>query len=150
MTDTTLANPVDVQERPQWSTQMVLDVAIGTSVDAILDAYNLQFHEYERLKGDVQFMAQVAKMRKELEKEGVTFRLKAQMQAEHYLTTSWDMVKDSEVDPKVRADLIKSTVRWAGFDQPAGTAVGPGGGFTVNINLGNAAPVGTTIEGERE
>lgn len=142
-------NPVGTQERPEWSTQLVLDVAIGTDPDAICEAYGLQFHEYERLKGDVQFMAQVAKMRKELEKEGVSFRLKAQMQAEEYLQDTWRMVKDEDTDPKVRADLIKSTVRWAGFDAPAQGVSGPGGGFTVNINLGSHRQ-GQTIEGEVE
>ena len=58
------------------------------------------------------------------------------------------MVNDADTDPKVRADLIKSTVRWAGFDAPSGTGEGRGGGFTVNINLGGRK--GETIEGEFE
>jgi len=142
------ANPVDTQTRPEWTTQLVLDEAIGTSADAICEAYGLQYHEYMALKENVQFMAQVSKMRKELEKEGVSFRLKAQMQAEQYLNRSWEMVNDVETDPKVRADLIKSTVRWAGFDSPAGAGESRNGGFTVNINLGGRN--GETIEGEFE
>tara|TARA_Y100001956_G_scaffold30113_1_gene29737 strand:- start:160 stop:549 length:390 start_codon:yes stop_codon:yes gene_type:complete len=128
---------------------MVLDEAIGTSADAICEAYDLQHHEYMAIKSDVSFMAQVANMRKELEKEGVSFRLKAQMQAECYLDKVWELVQSSNTDPKVKAALIKDTVRWAGFDNPVGSGPGgAGGGFQVTINLG-AGHTGHTIEGEK-
>jgi hypothetical protein len=150
MTELVPANPTDLKERPEWSSHLALDVAIGTSIDAILEAYDLQMHELAAIKQDPQFTSQVERMRKDLEKEGVSFRMKAQIQAEHYLQNSWDMVHDKDVDPKVRADLIKSTMRWAGYDAPQGAgAGGPGGGFSVVINLGNAEK-GSTYEGELE
>lgn len=150
MTELVPTNPTDLKERPEWSSHLALDVAIGTSVDAILEAYSLQMHELVAIKKDPQFITQVNKMRKDLDKEGVSFRLKAQIQAEHYLQNSWDMIHDGDVDPKVRADLIKSTMRWAGYDSPAGAGVaGAGGGFSVVINLGGKSQ-GNTYEGETE
>lgn len=150
MNDLVPTNPADLKERPEWSSHLALDVAIGTSVDAILDAYDLQMHELAAIKQDPQFITQVNKMRKDLDKEGVSFRMKAQIQAEHYLQNSWDMIHDGDVDPKVRADLIKSTMRWAGYDNPAGAnGVGAGGGFSVVINLGGKDK-GHTYEGEIE
>lgn len=143
-------NPTDIKERPEWSSHLALDVAIGTSIDAILEAYDLQMHELVAIKQDPQFITQVNKMRKDLDKEGVSFRMKAQIQAEHYLQNSWDMIHDGDVDPKVRADLIKSTMRWAGYDSPAAAgAAGAGGGFSVVINLGGKSG-GNTYEGETE
>lgn len=150
MADYLPANPTDTKQRPEWSSHLALDVAMGTSVDAILDAYGLQMHELAQIKQDPLFVQQVGKVKKDLEKEGMTFRMKAQIQAEQYLTNSWDMVHNEDVDPKVRADLIKSTMRWAGYDAPAGANVaGAGGGFSVVINL-NSGEKGTTYEGELE
>ena len=60
------------------------------------------------------------------------------MQAEEYLKTSYQMVTDNDLDPKVRADLIKSTARWAGFDAPSQAGVGGTGGISISINLGQA------------
>lgn len=150
MADLVPTNPTDIKERPQWSSHLALDVAIGTSIDAILEAYELQMHELVEIKKDPHFISQVGRMRKDLEKEGVSFRMKAQIQAEHYLQNSWDMVHDEDIDPKVRADLIKSTMRWANYDNPAAAGpVGAGGGFSVVINLGGK-PQGDTYEGELE
>jgi hypothetical protein len=129
---------------------LALDVAMGTGVDAILEAYDLQMHEFVQINKDPQFISQVNKSRKDLEKEGMSFRMKAQIQAEQYLTNAWNMVHDKEVDPKVRADLIKSTMRWAGYDAPAvAGAAGGSGGFSVVINL-NGKDKGQTYEGELE
>jgi len=144
------ANPTDARQRPEWSNHLALDVAMGTGVDAILEAYELQMHEFVQINKDPQFISQVNKSRKDLEKEGMSFRIKAQIQAEQYLTNSWDMIHNEGVDPKVRADLIKSTMRWAGYDAPAVAGVaGAGGGFSVVINL-NGKDKGQTYEGELE
>lgn len=150
MNDLMPANPTDARQRPEWSSHLALDVAMGTSVDAILEAYELQMHELAAIKQDPQFVAQVGRVRKDLEKEGMSFRMKAQIQAEQYLTNSWEMVHDGDIDPKVRADLIKSTMRWAGYDAPAGAGTaGAGAGFSVVINL-NGKPEGETYEGQLE
>lgn len=138
-------NPVAL--RPDWSMRMAVDVAIGASVESIMETYNLQHHDYTRIVNDAHFLAKVAGIRKSLEKEGASFRLKAQLQAEELLATSWQMIHDPDVPSTVRAALIKDTVRWASWDNPQQVGGGPGGGFSININLGNAQqPV--TIEGE--
>lgn len=145
--DAALLNPVP--STPEWSMRMVVDVALGASADSILSTYGLQMHEYERLCRDPVFMGRVAATKKELEKNGAGFRLKAQLQAEAMLATSWDIAHDDEVDPKVRAQIIRDTVRWAGWDAPPTQQQnGIGAGFSISINLNGAATQPTIIDGE--
>ena len=141
-------NPVEGLP-PQWQTNLVIDVAMGVDADAICEAYNIQFTQLQYILKMPSFIGRLAEMEKELSKAGASFRIKAGMQAEEYLKTSFAMVQDKNTDDKVRRDLIEATARWAGFDKPAvdPQGAGGGGGFHININLG-AAVQGTVIEGE--
>ena len=130
----------DIQQAPSsrgWSASLAVDVALGVDRGTICSVYDLQDHELQAILDDPRFVIQLSAIEKELEKEGMTFRLKAQMQAEALLNTSWDLVQSPHTPPAVRAGLIRDTVRWAGFDDPAKTAASasasPGGAFSVNI-----------------
>ena len=132
-----LDNPLD--DLPiVWQSSLVLDIAMGTDEDTICEAYSLQYPQLTAIKNDPAFMGRLKKAADDLNKEGATFRLKAQMQAEALLQTSFAMIHSDEIDPKVRAKLISDTVRWAGYDNAAavGSEVGPG--ISIHIDLGNA------------
>jgi hypothetical protein len=122
----------------QWQTSLVIDVAMGVSKEVICEAYDLQYPQLKAIIEMPSFSKRLEEMERELAKEGASFRLKSQMQAEEYLKTSYQMVTDNDLDPKVRADLIKSTARWAGFDAPSQAGVGSTGGISISINLGQA------------
>lgn len=106
--------------------------------DQILEAYGLQRFEYELLLQNAAFVAAYKNALEMVQKEGASFKLKALLQAEELLTTSWQMIHDSDAPASVRADLIKSTVRWAELE-PKKTAGDDGGGgsqgLQININL---------------
>lgn len=122
-----------------WQSSLVTDVALGVDDDTICEAYSLQFPQLEAIKKHPSFKNRLGKLTEELQKEGVSFKLKAQMQAEELLKTSFAMIHDEDVDPKVREKLIANTVRWAGYDNKAAEAAGSGGpGITISIDLGNA------------
>ena len=70
-----------------------------------------------------------------LKVDGMSFKLKAKMQAEGYLATAYQLVQNKNTSDAVRADLIKNTVRWAGFDNKAAES-GNGNSFSIQINLG--------------
>jgi hypothetical protein len=70
-----------------------------------------------------------------LKVDGMSFKMKARMQAEGFLSTSFAMVTNPATSDAVRADLIKNTVRWAGYDAKA-AEVGQGNTFAIQINLG--------------
>lgn len=121
-----------------WQNTLVIDVALGVDYDTICEAYGLQFPQLARIMDDASFKKRLDTLRDAMAKEGVSFRMKAQMQAEEYLKTAFDMVHNREVDPRVRAKLISDTVRWAGFDTAANAEAVAGSGISVTINLGNA------------
>ena len=68
--------------RPELLLRLAVDVALGTAMDSLLEAYNLQHHELKRVMESDVFVQQLAVVRKQLAKEGATFRMKAQIQAE--------------------------------------------------------------------
>lgn len=138
--------PTGAMERPEWDVRLVIDFVFGLSKEAICEAYGFMPHHYDRIVDDVTFLAKVAGLKKELEKDGATFTLKAKLQAEALIDESFKMAMDSNTDPRVRAKLIGDTVRWAGFDKTGASADGTGG-FSININL-NGKSVGSTFEGE--
>jgi len=92
------------------------------------------------------FLKQVNSYRDDIKEKGMTFKLKARAQAEELLTTSWTLIHSPEVSPAVKADLIKSTVKWGGLEPKNDTAVeGAGGGVKITINLGGQEHIATTV-----
>jgi len=81
-----------------------------------------------------------------LKEEGMSFRIKAKLQAEELLKTSWRMIHNPATPPSVAADLIKSTARWAQYDTPAAVQTQPGSGFSISINFNGEKPM-KTIDG---
>lgn len=136
---------------PLINYHLALDVALGVDVDTILDAYNLQAHEYNALIGSGIFRQQLSRVTEQLEKDGGSFKLKAQAQAEVLLQESFVMGMDRDMDPRVRADMIKSNARWAGYDNPKGEGDGGTSGFHVTMNF-NSSPSEhpTTVTYEHE
>jgi hypothetical protein len=71
-----------------------------------------------------------------LQKDGVSFRIKAKLQAEALLAKSWALIHSPDTPNTVKADLIKSTVRWAGYEPKQTDGAGAGtNAFQININL---------------
>jgi hypothetical protein len=128
----------------QWNDRMALDLALvlegsGDTIDEILTHYQMRRADLRRFTTDKVFQARVANFRKEIRDEGLGFRLKAKVQAEELLTTSWNMIHDRGVSPAVKADLIKSTVKWAGLEvKPEALELlgGGTGAVQIHINLG--------------
>ena len=85
---------------------------------------------------DPVFLKRVETYRDEVREKGITFRLKARAQAEELLTTSWTLIHNPDVSAAVKADLIKSTVKWAGLETKGDVAEGGSGGVSITINLG--------------
>ena len=149
-TDLSLYSPTGPELRPEWSMRLVMDVALGTSVDSILEAHDLQHHQFEAICKNAQFVAAVAALRKDLEKEGATFRLKSQLQADFYLAKVHEMIMSEDTDEKVKTRLIEDVVRWGGLDEPVRKDAGPLGGFSININFGTHERRGITLDGDSQ
>jgi len=128
--------------RTRWDDRFAFDLALllegsGEKLDELLDRHELDASDLLTFKKDATFLKQVGAYREEVRTKGLTFRVKARAQAEELLKTSWVLIHDPVVSPAVKADLIKSTVKWAGLDTtPAGEGANGAGGVTITINLG--------------
>lgn len=143
-----LVSPVGPELRPEWSMRLVMDVALGTSTDSILEAHDLQMHQFERIMQIPTFVLQVKDLRKKLEEEGASFKLKCQLQADFYLAKVHEKIMDPSTDEKVFTRLVEDVVRWGGLDAPQPVnGQGALGGFSISISLGGEQPRGITIGG---
>ena len=117
-----------------------IEVALQTApIRNICEAYGISRDQWNMLRHHPQFIADVRAAHEELKKDGMSFRMKARLQADELLKKSWQMIHEpfDRVPASVKADLIKFTVRAAGLeaDAKAGTQ-GNGNNLQININLG--------------
>jgi len=107
-------------------------------VKAICEAYGIDLAEWRELKTNPVFLDDLRARIAELKRDGMTFRMKARLQAEEMLKVSWAMVHapGDTVPPAVKADLIKSTIRFAGLDDSKNqAAIAAAAGTNLQINL---------------
>jgi hypothetical protein len=136
----------------KWNDRLAFDVALtlegsGETLQEVITRHKITANDIMLFNADPIFLKKVDGYRTEIRDKGLTFKLKARAQAEELLTTSWLLIHDPAVSPAVKADLIKSTVKWAGLE-PKDTAPtdGGGGGVKITINLGSSASDARTIE----
>ena len=118
-----------------------IEIALKTASHAELrEEYGYSEEEWAALPSNPYFLADLAAAAEMVKKEGMSFKLKARLQAEALLKESWRMIHAKGEDaapPSVKADLIKSTMRWAGYDAKDQAAAGAvNNGFSIQINLG--------------
>lgn len=122
------------------------------TLEEIREAYKYSEEEFGYLMSDPVFIAAIQSAAEQVKDEGVTFKLKAQMQADALLDKSWQMIHDPKTPPSVAASLLKETIGWAGYaakdEKPAATGpVGPS--FSITIDMRADSPKTLTIEGEK-
>jgi hypothetical protein len=126
----------------KWTDRFAFELALlmegsGEKLDELLDRHEFEASDLLTFKDDATFLKRVESFREEVRTKGLTFRVKARAQAEELLKTSWILIHDPIVSPAVKADLIKSVVRWAGLETPPKEeGVGGAGGVSITINLG--------------
>jgi hypothetical protein len=138
----------------KWSDRLTFDMALmlegsGDTLQEVITRHNIAVNDILMFKADPVFLKQVEHYRDEIKNKGLTFKLKARAQAEELLTTSWLLIHDPGVSPAVKADLIKSTVKWGGLEPKGDQEVGVGGGgVKITINLGGQTHEANIIEAE--
>jgi hypothetical protein len=136
----------------KWNDRLAFDVALtlegsGETLQEIMGRHNITANDILMFNADPIFLKKVEHYRTEVRDKGLTFKLKARAQAEELLTTSWLLIHDPGVSPAVKADLIKSTVKWAGLEPKTDVVTeGGGGGVKITINLGPSPNDARTIE----
>lgn len=155
------STPLDLRQQLRMppgyeaSSAEVFDPRLAYELALEMDAPVNVFAKYGKDEGEAvrllqygPFIGQVKKYRDEIVAGGVSFKLKAKVQAEDLLTHSYEMATDPEVPPSVRADLIKWTAAVAGLGPPRdvkGEGGGAGGAeFTLAITFKGAGPAGAS------
>ena len=138
----------------KWNDRLAFDVALllegsGETMPEIIARHKIDAVAMAQFTADPIFLKKVDHYRNEIREKGLTFKLKARAQAEELLTTSWMLIHDPAVSPAVKADLIKSTVKWGGLEPKTevGTEGGTGG-VRITINLGSDPKDARTIEAD--
>jgi len=136
----------------KWSDRLAFDIALtlegsGETLQEVMTRHRITANDILTFNADPIFLKKVEHYREEVREKGLTFKLKARAQAEELLTTSWMLIHDPAVSPAVKADLIKSTVKWGGLEpKNVETDVGANGGVRITINLGATPQDARTIE----
>ena len=136
----------------KWNDRLAFDVALtlegsGETLQEVITRHSISANDILAFNADPVFLKKVEGYRTEVREKGLTFKLKARAQAEELLTTSWLLIHDPAVSPAVKADLIKSTVKWAGLEpKDAGPQDNGTGGVKITINLGSDPRDARTIE----
>lgn len=103
----------------------------------ICEAYGIDKDQWAALRKDPVFQRELAAAIDHVKKEGASVKLKAQLQCDELLKTSWTMIHDSSggIPPSVRADLIKHTFRVAGLIEPPSGTGNALPAMNIQINL---------------
>ncbi len=137
-----LRPPAKAMPRPSnpsrigYPATLPVEVALRTSsIKNICEAYGIDREMWEEICRDKVFLDDLAKAKEMIAKDGMSFKLKAKLQSDELLNTSWHLIHHPMTPPNVKADLIKSTVRWSGYDTPTALAGDGGSAFQININF---------------
>lgn len=113
-----------------WPARLPFDFAMGEDANTLLERYDLQPSQLHSLVFTPAFMKEVDKHRQEILDNGVSFRLKAKIQAEEYLQEIDNLINDADTSPAVRLDAIKSVVKWSGYEPTTQNQSQASGGAT--------------------
>lgn len=121
-----------------WPPTLPIELALKTASPADLQReYGFSDEDWTDLRHNPVFLKDLAAACELVRQEGMSFKLKAKLQSEELLRTSWRLIHapTDEVPASVKADLIKATARWAGFDNKEAAANGPVQANTLNIQI---------------
>ena len=131
------ADPTEISLYPPT---FPVEIALQTApLPDILSAYAIDAARWGALQKHPVFVRDLASALEAVKKHGMTFKMKAGLQAEAMLERMWEMshAPYDEVPPAVQADLMKFVVKAAGLDaskDQAGQMQGTP--LQININLG--------------
>lgn len=132
---TAVQNPSELAWPPTLPIELALRIATPPEIQ---QEYGYSDEEWAMLKEHPLFLKDLADACKMVREEGMSFKLKARLQADELLKTSWRLIHAApdEVPSSVKADLIKATMRWAGYEEKPGVnQLANGTALNIQINL---------------
>lgn len=130
--------PEDPAQIGTYPPTLPIEIALRVApLKEICEAYNISQEQWQDLRHDPVFQRDLAAAVELVRKDGMSVKLKAGLQAEEMLKTSWAMVNDNtgDIPPSVRADLLKFTFRVAGLIEPPQASAANVPALNIQINL---------------
>lgn len=131
------SDPLDIALYPAT---FPVEIALQTApLPVILETYAIDEARWEALQKHPVFVRDLASALDAVKKYGMSFKMKASLQAEAMLERMWEMAHSpyDEVPPAVQADLMKFVIKAAGLDASKDQAgAQQGTPLQININLG--------------
>ena len=128
-------NPAEIGTYPPT---LPIEIALKVApIKDICEAYGLTHEQWAELRLNPVFQRDLAAAVELVKKDGMSVKLKAGLQAEEMLKTSWSMVHDTSglTPASVRADLLKFTFRVAGMVEPPQANAANTPALNIQINL---------------
>lgn len=122
-----------------WSPTLPIELALKTASPQELRVhYGYNDEEWDALRNNPTFINELTLACETVRKEGMSFKLKARLQAEELLTTQWRLIHapTSEVPAAVKQRAMETVFRMAGYDNKAEGVVGGNSMLNIQINLG--------------
>lgn len=101
----------------------------------LCEEYGLTKAEFAVLLDNPVFVNAYNRAREMIAKDGTGFKVKAKLQAEVIIDTAYKMAHNEAIPAPVRADMIKSIVRWAEYEPKKDAGSGSTQAFQININF---------------
>lgn len=110
-------NPLEAIEA--YPATLPIEIALRVApLEDICAEYGISLQRWFELREDPVFQHDLTRAVALVKQEGMTVKMKAQLQADELLKTNWRMIHDPTVPASVRADLSKFTFRVAGLTEP--------------------------------
>lgn len=120
-----------------------LAVELALNMDDAQAVFARHGHDIEAAAALIEnpvFITLLERVTDEVRENGTSFKMKARLQAEELLATSYDMATDPLISPAVRAQLIQWTSKVAGLEPKDKEESKGGGGLTLSITFTGQQP----------
>lgn len=132
--------------------RIAYELALGIEdANEIFARYGVPQDKAVKLLGNELFVKAIKDFKVQVQESGITFKLKAKIQAEDLLTHSYQIATDPDMPPAVRADMIKWTANVAELGPKKDSTGGSGGAaLTLAITFAGDQPTSTMVIGQPE
>ena len=122
--------------------RLAYELALGLeSPQEVFDRYGYSTDDAVKLLSNKTFIKTIKDYKLEVQENGITFKLKARIQAEDLLSHSYQIATDTSMPANVRADMIKWTTAVAELGPKRDHSGGGGGSaLTLAITFAGGAP----------
>lgn len=121
------------------SADMLMELALGLEPPGDIAArYQFTPTDFERIQSTTWFKRALAQKKQELEDNGYTFRAKMALLAEDQILDTYRAIRASD-SLTLKLELSKYLTKLADLEPKQALTAAQGGGFMININLGNSS-----------